>query len=159
MRIVREPISFLLEFRRRHEEFRFQSVNVKIYLFELPRLLHLSFVVCRLLPVSKDREKRLAAMCDVDAFDELVVFDDGLGARLPEDVAVFLAGFYREQPRILQLDQEPRSLAEVAPYRVVDDFVLRAALRLQCRLVRVHLQYEAILVVYDLLANAHGAYK
>ena len=41
----------------------------------------------------------------------------------------------------------------------MDDLVLRAALRLQRGLVGVDLENEAILVVYDLLANADSVYE
>ena len=90
--------SFQLKFSWRHKEFGFQSVDVEINLFKLPCLLQLPFVVCRLFTVSKNGEEGLATVGDVDALDELVIFDDRLGAGLPENVSIFLAGLNREQP-------------------------------------------------------------
>lgn len=91
------PASLMLKLRRRHKKLRFQSGDVKIHLLELPRLLQLSFVVCRLLSVSKNREKRLATVRDVDTIYELVIFDHRFGAGLPENVSVFLGCLDREQ--------------------------------------------------------------
>ena len=42
-----------------------------------------------------------------------------------------LAGLHAEQVRVLELDEQPRALAEVAPHRVVDDVERRGAPRPQ----------------------------
>ena len=66
-----------------------------------------------------------------------------------------LAGLHAQQVRVLELDEQPRALAEVAPHRVVDDVERRSAPRPQRRGAGLQLQDEALLVVEDLLAYAH----
>ena len=110
------------------------------------------------LAVAEERDGGVAAVGDVDAIDVAVVGDGGLHGGLPEDVlaaAGALAGLHAEEVRVLQLDEQARALAEVAPHRVVDDVERRRAPGAQRRRARLQLQDEALLPGDDLLADAH----
>jgi hypothetical protein len=151
-------VGVLLEIGRRQEVVRREPVHVEICLLHRPRLLQLPLVVDGALAVPEECDGGLPAVCDVDAVDVAVVRDDGLHAGLPEDVlaaARALAGLHAEQVRVLELDEQPRALAEVAPHRVVDDVERRRAPRTQRRGPGLQLQDEALLAADDLLADAH----
>ena len=151
-------VDVLLEVGRRQEVVRGEAVHIEIGLLHRPRLLQLALVVDGALAVAEERDVGVAAVRDVDAVDAAVVGDDGLHAGLPEDVlaaAVALAGLHAQQVRVLELDEQPRALAEVAPHRVVDDVERRGAPRPQRRRAGLQLEDEALLVVEDLLAYAH----
>jgi hypothetical protein len=151
-------VDVLLEIGRRQEVVRREAVHVEVGLLHRPRLLQLPLVVDGALAVAEEGDGGVAAVRDVDAVDVAVVGDDGLHAGLPEDVlaaAGALAGLHAEQVRVLELDEQPRALAEVAPHRVVDDVERRRAPRPQRHRAGLQLQDEAFLAVEDLLADAH----
>jgi hypothetical protein len=131
---------------------------VEVGLLHRPRLLELPLVVDGPLAVSEERDGGASAVRDVHAVDVAVVGDDGLHAGLPEDVltaARALAGLHAEEVRVLELDEQARALAEVAPHRVVDDIERGRAPRPQNRGAGLQLQDEALLAADDLLADAN----
>lgn len=95
-------------------------------------------------------------MGDVDAVDGAVVAEAGLHGGLPEDAAAgAAAGPDLQQVRVLELHQQARALAEVAPHGVPDDLDAAAVARPQARRLRLHLEHEAVLAVDAPLADAH----
>lgn len=111
---------FPLQVGRRQEAVGRQPADVEIHLLDRPRLLYPPLVVHR-APVSEQRHARLPAVRDVDAVHVPVVSDCRLHGGLPErGVVALVCGLHPDQLRVLEVDQEAGSLAEVAPHLVVD---------------------------------------
>lgn len=149
------PLLFILNISRRQEAIQRQPNNVEINLLDPPRLLHLRPVIAQRLPVPEDGRRRLPAVRDVDPFHVPVLLDLGLHAGFPEHALVALRRLHPDQLRVRELDQEPGSLAEVAPDGVVDDLGVRGALGPEDFRAGFELQGEAIFVGYGFFADAY----
>lgn len=125
--------SISFEIRGRQKAVHGQATDIEVDLFDLPSLLDLALVVVG-LAVAVEHGTGVSGVGDVDAVHVFVVLDDRHYRRLPEDavaVAVTLGAGHAHQLGVLELDDQPRSLAEVPPYRVPCDLKLRRALRPQ----------------------------
>lgn len=102
------------------------------------------------------RRRRAPGVRHVDPVDGAVVPDGGLGVGLPVDGAAVDRVYDPEEVGVLQLDEEPGPLAEVAPQGVAHHLRVGAAQPATRGVVGVEAQHEARLAIGGLLPGPHG---